>query len=82
MIGANDLREYIEKRIDLINIKYDFRQDKIKKSWDNFFSNNKVDSFSVLKLKVKCSSGTYMRVLAQELGGLAMSIERKKIFLT
>lgn len=81
MISTKDLKEYIEKRINLVNIKYDFRQDKIRQSWSNFFSNNKIGSFPVLRLKVKCSSGTYMRVLAQEMGGLALSIERKKIFL-
>jgi tRNA U55 pseudouridine synthase TruB len=40
-----------------------------------FFENNNKE-FKVLKLKVKTKRGTYMRVLARELGGLALSIVR------
>ena len=57
----------------------DFRLDEIKNSWSNFFNLHE-DGFLILNLKVKCKSGTYMRVLARELGGFAMSIVRSKEF--
>lgn len=64
----------------------DFRRGEIRKNWKGIFSNipNERD-FMIIKVRCQCSSGTYMRVLAemigQELGnfGLAFSIKRTRI---
>ena len=63
----------------------DFRQDVIRAGWRALFDALPDRSFTVLRLKVACASGTYMRTLAtrlaQELGtqGFALSIRRTKI---
>ncbi len=57
----------------------DFRLEEIKDKWKIFFQNNK-NEFLILNIKVKCKSGTYMRVLAKEIGGFAFSIIREVEF--
>lgn len=63
-------------------VKGDFRQNKILKSWKSIKQKGKLKIF---KLKVSSSSGTYMRVLAEEIGELlgencvCFSIKRTKI---
>ncbi len=46
----------------------DFRQEKILEAWSKFFKMNILDSFATAKFRVNCSSGTYVRSLANELG--------------
>jgi len=64
----------------------DFRRNEIRANWNNLFKTARQENFYTLKFKCRCSSGTYMRVLAEkiadELGeyGLAYSIKRTKIF--
>jgi len=72
---STELKEYIFDKLNQCNMTGDFRLDEVKKGWNSFFENNDTE-FKVLTLKVKCKSGTYMRVLARELGGLALSIVR------
>jgi tRNA pseudouridine(55) synthase len=74
--GASIYQKSIEK-ID--KVKGDFRQEKIKRGWQEFNNKNKNVKFKIQKIKVKCSSGTYMRSLAHNVGGLAFSIKRTKI---
>ncbi len=83
-INSVDLRNLIIERIN--KVKGDFRQFEIIKLWNDIL----VDSnrqFDVLKIRVKCSSGTYMRLLAHNIGknlgmgAFALSINRTKIFL-
>lgn len=78
--------EELLKRI-LNNIKKvngDFRQVKIINAWQKILDNNK-QQFPIKKIRVKCSSGTYMRSLAHRMGkdlnngALALSINRTKI---
>ncbi len=82
-ISATDLLVRIVSMIDLVD--GDFRQAEIKKKWHDLLSTSKSDFYS-LKIRVKCSSGTYMRSLAnrmgQDFGGgaFAISIRRTKIF--
>ncbi len=70
----------------------DFRQKEILDAWDDYFNaqharNGDGSVFSVLKLRVVCSSGTYMRSLAHRIGrdvgmgAIALSIKRTRIFL-
>ena len=64
----------------------DFRRGEIRARWNELFAEVKSDQekYQILKFKCQCSSGTYMRVLAEkiseELGeyGLAYSIKRTK----
>ena len=83
MIAKESLKKYIFNRIDLLS--GDFRQGEIKKEWLKFFKKTKNKQFFVFHIRITCSSGTYMRVLAEELGNkigvpsLALSITRNKI---
>ncbi|HEX5774545.1 MAG TPA: hypothetical protein VFY28_01110 [Candidatus Paceibacterota bacterium] len=63
----------------------DFRQDEIRARWGVMFASMPTREFVVLRLRVSCASGTYMRTLAsriaRELGttGFALSIRRTMI---
>lgn len=63
----------------------DFRQDAIRTRWNEIFAEVGKRDFSVIKLRVTCASGTYMRTLAERIGAslgtqaLALSINRTKI---
>ncbi len=76
---ADTARENIKKVIG------DFRQEEISAKWVEFGKNNPITKFIVLKLKVACSSGTYMRSLADRIGkdvgipALAFSIKRTRV---
>lgn len=81
-IAADDLLDEVLFRIG--KVKGDFRQEEIMDSWKKTLSESDV-SFPVLSLRVSCSSGAYMRTLAEgmasKLGvpGLAWRIKRVKI---
>ncbi len=63
----------------------DFRVDTIRTHWHSLFEEMPERDFTVLRLKVTCASGTYMRSLAGRIGSalgtpaLALSITRTKI---
>ena len=63
----------------------DFRRDEVRASWRKVFDERGQDSYTVAEIRVVCSSGTYMRTLAEALAtdlgtcGLALSIKRTKI---
>ncbi len=65
--------------------KGDFRQKEISEKWDKFGKDYELIKFIVIKLKVACSSGTYMRTLADRIGkdaeipALAYSIKRTRV---
>jgi tRNA pseudouridine55 synthase len=65
-ILSNELLASIRNRVSLVS--GDFRQEKILETWEHFLSTNYI--FPVLTLSTACSSGTYMRSLAHELGGI------------
>ena len=77
------LLQNIEKRIK--KIKGDFRQKEILKVWRKKLASQDLASLYVASLKVKCSSGTYVRSIANSLGerigipALAFSIKRTKV---
>lgn len=74
--------EIAKQTIEKINkVKGNFRQDKIIEGWKEFGKTYGKDGFKIIKLMVACSSGTYMRALANNLGGLAFSIKRTKIMI-
>lgn len=74
--GGEIVKEVIGK---IRKVNGEFRQDKIIAKWKIFGEENAVKVFKIVKLKVFCSSGTYMRSLAYSLGGLAYSIKRTKV---
>jgi tRNA pseudouridine55 synthase len=82
-ITAEDLQKELFQKID--KVKGDFRQQEIKQKWEEILKNG--NEFEVIRLQVKCSSGTYMRSLAHGLGrslgvgAFALSIVRTKIYL-
>jgi tRNA U55 pseudouridine synthase TruB len=63
----------------------DFRQDDIRAAWVNELEKHAGSSFSLVRLRATCASGTYMRTLAERLGkelgttGFALSITRTRI---
>lgn len=87
-ISSKKLLQNIEKRIK--KVKGDFRQDEIQKIWrKNLFqdvvSRRDIGFFYIASFKINCSSGTYVRVIADSLGkslgipALAFSIRRTKV---
>ncbi|MDB5245593.1 MAG: truB [Parcubacteria group bacterium] len=63
----------------------DFRQDIIRAGWRALFTAMPERDFTILRLRVACGSGSYMRTLAGRIGaelgttGFALSINRTKI---
>ena len=79
MIGAKDLLNRIISMINLV--EGDFRQKEIADAWRNLLTHDSDEIFfNTMKIRVRCSSGTYMRSLADRIGGFALSIKRTRIF--
>lgn len=84
-ISASELLNNIHKRI--LKVKGDFRQEEILQIWKKALKNDRKTQsiFFVGNFKIKCSSGTYVRGIANSLGeamsisALAFSIKRTKI---
>lgn len=82
-IPANEIHERIISKIN--SVEGDFRQAEILKKWNESFKKNKLNKLSVAELKINCSSGTYVRSLADELGkiigagAIALSILRTSV---
>ncbi len=79
-IKGSDLINEILAKVNLV--KGDFRQKEITARWSSISQEISDSYFTILKLKVRCSSGTYMRTLAHNIGidhnvpALAYSIKR------
>ncbi len=84
----------VSKDVESKRLGADFRRDKVLQSWANFFNKSTDTSFvhsnislKIIKVRCKCSSGTYMRTLAKKIGeelntsALALSIVRTKILM-
>jgi tRNA pseudouridine55 synthase len=65
-ITKSDLEKLILKNILLID--GDFRQDRIKESWQTALVDHPNDRFSIATIRITVSSGTYVRSIANELG--------------
>jgi len=65
-ISKKSLSNYIIKTIS--KVRGDFRQKQILKKWKTALLKSEEKKFPVISLKVKCSSGTYMRSLAHNIG--------------
>jgi len=63
----------------------DFRIKDVKESWAKVFASSHQETYQVLRLRVRCGSGTYMRTLAGRIGkalgtrALALSIHRTSL---
>ncbi len=66
LLKKEDLLKEILERISLV--KGDFRQEDIKEDWINKLDNSSLSNFCIFKFKISCSSGTYIRVLADKIG--------------
>lgn len=64
-IKTEDLKVKIKQKINLVN--GDFRQKEILKNWDKTLKLNKEKTFNILKIKIFCSSGTYIRALVRDI---------------
>lgn len=79
-IKGSDLINEILAKISTVN--GDFRQNEITARWSSISEEIRDSYFTILKLRVRCSSGTYMRTLAHNIGNdigipaLAYSIKR------
>jgi len=82
-ISKKRFLRYIQKNI--YKIKGDFRQKDILKIWENKLKKIKKTDFFMAKMNIKCSSGTYIRGIANEIGkilgcgAIAFSIKRIKV---
>lgn len=65
-IKAINLLVKISKKIK--KVKGDFRQERILKQWEKILKNNADAEFQTAKIKIKCSSGTYIRSISHKLG--------------
>lgn len=73
-IQKEKLLAEVFERIDLV--KGDFRQEEIKAAWQHI---DLPEKLKITKFKISCSSGTYVRSIAEELRGIAYSIKRTKV---
>jgi tRNA pseudouridine55 synthase len=92
-ISAQELEEKIYNLLALVpkttepskKLGEGFRIDAVRAGWKRVFEGASNKSFIVLRLRVTCASGTYMRTLAPRIGAslgtsaLALSIHRTKI---
>jgi tRNA pseudouridine55 synthase len=66
------LVDRIHTNIDKISAKYDFRQEAIKKQWTTIANRE----YPVIEVEMAVSSGTYIRGICHDMGGIALSINR------
>ena len=82
-ISGSDLLSKIENDIGLV--KGDFRQKEIISIWKEKLKDSSESKYQTLTLRVSCSSGVYVRSIANDLGkelgtpALALNIKRTKV---
>lgn len=93
MISGFELEAKVSRFLDQVprteepskQLGEDFRVDTVRAHWKSLFKTAQERNFLVLRLKVTCASGAYMRSLAGRIGtslgtrALALSIKRTKI---
>ncbi len=78
-----ELLDEIKNRIQCV--EGDFRQDAIVRKWESTVEEYGENNVCMIKLRIKCGSGAYMRVIAQKLArslgyaGLAYHIKRTRV---
>lgn len=82
-ISGKELHQKIIE--DISKVKGDFRQKEILSIWDNNLKNKDDEKYSIIKLRISCGSGVYVRCIANDLGkslgipALALKIVRTKV---
>lgn len=83
-VSGKQILENVTNSVALVN--GDFRQEEILKRWNDLLSDKiQNESFVTCSFKVGCTSGSYMRTLAEEMGkrlgvpAMAYSIRRTKM---
>lgn len=82
-ISGRDLLEKIKE--DIRKVKGDFRQEEILAIWNNELRNMEEEKYLIVKLKISCGSGVYVRGIANDIGkklgigSLALNIKRTKV---
>ncbi|MFC1802317.1 hypothetical protein ACFLY7_02650 [Patescibacteria group bacterium] len=82
-LKKEEIAETIKNKIDLV--KGDFRQKEILERWQKVLKETNQKEFLVVKIKMNCTSGTYARSVAHNLGkklntpSLAWGIRRTKV---
>lgn len=82
-IPKQEVGEEIFRKIK--KVRGNFRQKKIYNKWKTFLKEEKRDFLPLLKIKINCSSGCYVRSIAQDLGrktsagAVLFALKRKKI---
>lgn len=82
-ISLHDLDKEIVRRIQKVN--GDFRQKEILETWDKMLGSSSESEFQIFSLSCDCSSGTYIRQLASDIGEnleascVTFSIKRTKV---
>lgn len=82
-LNGEEILSQIKENISLVS--GDFRQDEIIKIWEDVLSDCKKNVFDILRLKISCGSGVYVRGIANSIGekigipSLAFNIKRTKI---
>ena len=80
-ISSKRLLKYILNKIK--KVKGNFRQEKIAKKWEKLLKDDK--KYYVADIAIACSSGTYIRAIADDLGnkmdskGLLLSLKRTRV---
>ncbi len=83
-LSGRDLKSEIFKKI--LAVRGDFRQEETLQKWNEILSEHMEEQFLVSKIRIRCSAGTYVRVIANNLGkkigigALALNIKRTKIY--
>ena len=92
-LSVNQMQSFIEECLAVVPrsdepskvLGTDFRQDEVREKWQELFSKVPAREFTLIKLRVTCGSGAYMRTLAERIGNslgttaFAISIKRTKI---
>lgn len=76
-LNIDQLSKIIFERV--AKVKGTFRQKEIIEGWKKIFRQNPKSIFNVAKLSVSCSSGTYIRSIANDMEGIALNIKRIKV---
>jgi len=82
-IQTQELKKIIDEKLSKVH--GDFRQEEIKKDWNDLFAHTKNESWQTVTITVYCSSGAYMRSIAHEVGqklrvgAIALHIVRTRI---
>lgn len=65
-LSSKELQKNVEEKIG--KVKGEFRQEEILILWKDFFKENPELTFFVAKCRINCSSGTYIRSIANKIG--------------